>query len=104
MAGKKLNILAVCGSGVVTSSMIAQKIEEELRTVKIDCEVTGLVSTSVEEYVQRGNIDMVVTTSPLQGEINVPVIKAVPLMTGIGEEEVLEEIRTTAERIIAERT
>ncbi len=101
MARKKLNILAVCGSGVVTSSMIAQKVEETLREVGIDCEVTGLVSTSVEEYVQRGGIDIVVTTSPLQGQIDVPIIKAVPLMTGIGEDDVLEEIRETAQKLVS---
>jgi len=96
---KKLTVLAVCGSGVVSSSMIAQKIEEQLRTLGIGVEVIGILATSVESYVNRGGIDMIVTTSPLSGDISVPVIKGVALLTGFGEEEVLEEIRETAKRI-----
>jgi PTS system galactitol-specific IIB component len=102
MAKKKLTILAVCGSGVVSSSMIGQKVEDALKEVGLRAEVIGILATSVESYVKNGNIDMVVTTSPVQGEINVPVIKAVALLTGFGEEEVLEEIKETAKKVASE--
>jgi len=100
MANKKLTILAVCGSGVVSSSMISQKVEDTLEPLGIEAEVIGLLPTSVEEYVNRGGIDFVISTSPIPGEINVPVIKGVGLLTGFGEEEILEEIRETAREIV----
>lgn len=99
MAKRKLTVLAVCGSGVVSSSMIAQKIEDTLAPMGLNAEVIGLLPNSVEGYVERGGIDFIVTTSPIPGEINVPVIKGVALLTGFGEEAVLEEIRETAKRI-----
>lgn len=101
MAKRKLTILAVCGSGVVSSSMIGQKIEDELESIGIDTEVIGLLPNSVESYVDRGGIDFVVTTSPIPGDIKVPVIKGVALLTGFGEDAVLEEIRQTAKDVLA---
>lgn len=100
MAKRKLTVLAVCGSGVVSSSMIAQKLEDILSPLGVRAEVIGLLPTSVESYVERGGIDFVVTTSPIPGEINVPVIKGVALLTGFGEDAVIEEIKQTAQKII----
>jgi PTS system galactitol-specific IIB component len=102
MAKKKLTVLAVCGSGVVSSSMIAQKIEDILEPLGVEAEVIGLLPTSVQGYVERGGIDFVVSTSPIPGEINVPVIKGVALLTGFGEDAVIEEIKKTAQEIINE--
>ncbi len=96
----KLTVLAVCGSGVVSSSMIAQKIKDILSSLAVDLDVIELLPTSVEEYVQRGNIDFIVTTSPIPGDIKVPIIKGIALMTGFGEDTVVEEIRSTAQEII----
>ena len=96
----KLTVLAVCGSGVVSSSMIAQKIKDILSSFAVDLDVIELLPTSVEEYVQRGNIDFIVTTSPIPGDIKVPIIKGIALMTGFGEDTVVEEIRSTAQEII----
>lgn len=98
---RKMTVLAVCGSGVVSSSMIAQKLQETLAPLGIDVNVIGILPTSVQEYVERGGIDFVVTTSPIPGEINVPVVKGVALLTGFGEDECLEEIRNVAKGLLA---
>ena len=102
MAMSKLTVLAVCGSGVVSSSMIAQKIKDVLSSLAVEVDVIELLPTSVEEYVQRGNIDFIVTTSPIPGDINVPIIKGIALMTGFGEETVVEEIMSTAREVISQ--
>lgn len=102
MAKRKLTVLAVCGSGVVSSSMIAQKIEDILSPLGVETEVIGLLPTSVEGYVERGGIDFIVTTSPIPGDIDVPVIKGVALLTGFGEDAIIEEIKKTAQEIIAQ--
>jgi len=100
MATSKLTVLAVCGSGVVSSSMIAQKIKDILSSFTVDLDVIELLPTSVEEYVQRGNIDFIVTTSPIPGDIKVPIIKGIALMTGFGEDTVVGEITSIAQKII----
>jgi PTS system galactitol-specific IIB component len=102
MAKNKLTILAVCGSGVVSSSMIAHKVEEMLQPLEIEVNVIGLLPMSVENYIQNNVVDFVVTTSPIPGEIHVPVIKGVALLTGFNEEDVVEKIRQTAQQILNE--
>ena len=100
MAKHKLTVLAVCGSGVVSSSMIAQKIEDVLLPLGAEVDVVCLLPTSVEGYIEKHEVDFIVTTSPIPGNINVPVIKGVALLTGFDEEKVLEEIRKNADDII----
>jgi PTS system galactitol-specific IIB component len=103
MANKTLTILAVCGSGVVSSSMIAQKIEEVVKGIGAEPKITCILPTSVQTYVERGDIDFVVSTSPIPGTITVPVIKGVAILTGMGEEECIEEITKVAKDILAKR-
>ena len=103
MAKKKLTVLAVCGSGVVSSSMIAQKVKDILDPLGAEANVIGLLPTSVESYVERGGIDFVISTSPIPGKINVPVIKGVALLTGFGEDECIEEITKVAKEILAKQ-
>ena len=102
MAKKSLTVLAVCGSGVVSSSMIEQKLTDILKPIA-NVKVIGLLPTSVKSYVDRGGIDFVVTTSPIPGEISVPVVKGVSLLTGFGEDATIAEIKEVAERILAEK-
>ncbi len=102
MAKKSLTVLAVCGSGVVSSSMIEQKLTDILKPIA-NVKVIGLLPTSVKSYVDRGGIDFVVTTSPIPGDISVPVVKGVSLLTGFGEDATIAEIKAVAESILAEK-
>lgn len=101
MAKRKLTILAVCGSGLVSCSMIAQKVEQVLAPLDAIIDVIGLLPTSVDNYIQYNSVDFIVTTSPIPGEIHVPIIKAVALLTGFNEKGVLDEILQTAQDILA---
>ena len=103
MSKTSLTVLAVCGSGVVSSSMIAQKVEEIVKALGVGVNVIGLLPTSVQNYVDRGGIDFIVSTSPIPGKIDVPVIKGVALLTGFGEDECIEEIKKVAKDVIAKR-
>ncbi len=104
MAKTTLTVLAVCGSGVVSSSMIAQKLEDILKPFGVQPRVIGLLPNSVQEYVDRGGIDFVVSTSPIPGTISVPVVKGVALLTGFGEEECIEEIKRVVKEILAKKS
>ena len=101
MSKKKLNILTVCGSGVVTCSMFDQRIREHLSSLDIDITINGTLPPSVESLVNRGDVDFVVSTTKLPGKIDVPVIMGVSLLSGFGEEECLEEIMKVATDILA---
>ncbi|MEA4812444.1 MAG: hypothetical protein VB108_07745 [Anaerolineaceae bacterium] len=101
---RKLNILSVCGSGVVSSSMVAQKVKDALKEINLEAEITCILPSSVEGYVERQPIDLVVTTSPIPGKINVPVIKGISLLTGFGEDDTIVEIQRVAKEIVNSAT
>jgi len=98
-----ISVLGVCGSGTVSSTLLADRVKEILEERKIRVKATGVMPQMVKDYVDRGGIDIVVTTSPIPGEIKVPVIKGVPLLTGIGEDECIQEIVDAVSKILEEK-
>lgn len=83
-------ILVVCGSGVATSTAAALGLKEKLeeRGVKVKVKQTDVFSMA-------GNlegVDLIASTCALKGDFGVPVVSAVPLLTGIGVEELIDEI------------
>lgn len=84
-------ILIACGNGVATSTVVASKIKDK-------CEAEGIVATVVqckllEVESKASDFDLLVTTGKYSNDdINIPVVGAIALLTGINEEETLENI------------
>lgn len=100
---KKINVLTVCGSGTVSSSILASKVKEVLEKLGIYVNVVGVQPQMVKSYDDRGEVDLVVSSSPIPDTISVPVIKGIPLLTGIGEDECVEEIIRTAKEVLEKK-
>ena len=83
-------ILVACGTAVATSTVVAKSIEEILRDRGIDV-VTRQCKASEVASMTSG-IDLIVTTTPLQGDFGVPVIQTLAFLTGMGKEAVIEQI------------
>ncbi|TZE81034.1 PTS sugar transporter subunit IIB [Calorimonas adulescens] len=86
------NVLSICGSGTVSSSMVAEKLKERLSEKGVRINTIEARPTEVANYVSRGGIDFIVTTSPLPGEYDIPVINAVGFLTGFDEEGFMDEV------------
>ncbi len=104
MADNILKILAVCGSGVVSSSMIQTRIKEILADSGIKkVETFELTPAMVKSHLEREAADLVISTTRFSEELDIPVINAVPLFSGIGEKEFIEELVTTAKQIMQQK-
>lgn len=104
MADNTLKILAVCGSGVVSSSMIQTRIKEILADVGIKkVETFELTPAMVKSHLEREAADLVISTTRFTEDLDIPVINAVPLFSGIGEKEFIEELVTTAKQIMQQK-
>lgn len=90
---RQINILTVCGSGTVSSIMVAQKLKEALAQDGIKISTTEVKPTQVVSHVEQGIYDLVAFTTPIQGNIPIPAINAVGFLTGFEEEEFLEQVR-----------
>ena len=94
---KRLNVISVCGSGTVTSSMVAGKVRDDhgikAKTVEVN-------PGGVEDQLSSGSWDLIVHTSPLKGKYDLPTINAVGLLSGMGEEEFFDELLETSEKLV----
>lgn len=96
---KKLNVISVCGSGTVTSTMVANKVKDFLEENGYRAQTVEVNPGGVEGQLASGTWDVIVHTSPLKGKYEVPTINSVGLLTGMGEEEFFEELLATANKI-----
>ena len=82
-------ILVACGNGIATSTVVSSKIKEA-------CEINGIqimISQCKLLEVESKYKDLLVTTGKFTGgEVTIPTIGAISLLTGIGEEETMQEI------------
>ncbi|MDY4040918.1 MAG: PTS sugar transporter subunit IIB [Collinsella sp.] len=88
MAKKK--VLFVCATGIATSTVVEEKVIEYCREQGIDFDFDQRNTASIQ---QIGNdFDLIVATTQVPYELDVPVINALPILTGFGDKEVLEQI------------
>lgn len=97
----KLNVVAVCGSGIVTSGMLQVRLQDVFDEERIRCVVDTTSPAGLERVLESRRVDLVITVTPLteMKGINCPVIHGHSLLSGIGEEDVIEEIRRVGHEI-----
>lgn len=90
---KKAKVLTVCGSGIVTSSMIANKISEMLEEEGYDVTAMESNPSELETYLLRDKYDFIAYASPIDESClnGTPAIPAIGLLTGRGEDEFKEK-------------
>lgn len=89
MAGPK-RVLVSCGTAIATSTVVAKGIEEAMAERGI--KVVTRQCRAAEIRPLASNYDLIVTTTPVPEDLGVPVIQTLAFLTGIGKEEVLDQI------------
>lgn len=84
-------ILVACGNGIATSTVVATKVRQFLEEQGIQAETTQTKLMEVPGKVQ--GYDLLVTTGQFEGQTgDVPVVKGMSILTGIGADQTLQEI------------
>lgn len=92
MAGKKKNILFVCATGIATSTVATEKTLEYLKDKGVEVTYTQTNVASLPEVADPKTVDLIVATTQVPFDLNIPVVHALSLITGIGADKTLAKI------------
>ncbi|MCX8720703.1 MULTISPECIES: PTS sugar transporter subunit IIB [Lactobacillus] len=92
MANRKKNILFVCATGIATSTVATEKTLEYLKDKGISVTYTQTNVASLPEVANPSTVDLIVATTQVPFDLDIPVVHALSLITGIGADQTLEQI------------
>lgn len=99
-----ITILCICGSGVAGANIIMYKLRESFEKSGIPVQLITAGISQASGMVGSGQADLIVSTSTMTKYEGVPYFQAIPFYTGEGEEELLNEIITSAREILEQRS
>ena len=88
---KSCKILCVCGSGTVSSAMVAGKIKEQLAEKGWEVHAVETSPNGVESTLAGDRYDLIACVSPVNQDFGVPKVNAVGMLTGLSEAQVIED-------------
>lgn len=88
---KQVKIVCVCGSGTVSSAMAAQKLKEKLGEHGYAVTAVECSPNSAESTIAAGGFSLMACVSPVYQDFGIPKVNAVGLLTGFGEDKVIED-------------
>lgn len=94
MAEKK-RILVACGTGMATSTAAAESLREGLEDQGINVEISQCKISELNSQVDSFQPHVIVTTAKISDDYGIPVFSGQPFLTGVGEEEVIDDIAET---------
>lgn len=86
----KKSIVFACSSGIATSTVVAEKVVDHCKNNGID--VTYQQAIIGELPSLDNSVDLFVVTSQVEAKLTTPLVNALPIITGIGEDELLDKI------------
>ena len=100
-ANRSFKIVVACGTGIATSTHVAIKLKEMLASRGKDR--VDIVQCRVPEIpAYSENADLVVSTAQVPFDLKIPVFtSAIAFLTGIGMDEVVDEIAAKLDEIAA---
>lgn len=86
----KKKIIFVCATGIATSTVAAEKVTDCCKENGIDVEYQQCNVASLPQF--DGNADLIISTTNVPYNLETKVVNALPIITGFGEEELLDKI------------
>lgn len=97
---REIKVLVVCATALATSTMAAMKLEDEFKRRGIPLVVEKGRIMDMMPLIEQTKPDIVIATAMFKTDVGVPVFSGVPLLSGIGLDELYEEVFKTVETIL----
>lgn len=95
--GRTVKLMVSCGSGIATSTHVASMVKEYMEERHIP---VAIETCSVQDLANRlTGCDVILSTTQVAFDPGIPVFSGVPLLIGVGEEEVLEAMAVKMKEI-----
>ena len=91
-------ILIMCGTGVATSTVVVNKVKKWLEINNLSNKVKIYQGKIAEEINNIGNYDIIISTTLVPSNYKDKIINGIPLLTGVGVNEMYEMIKNEIER------
>jgi len=85
-----VKIVVVCGSGVAMAMHAAYKLRQRLEGENLAFQIDGVGNNELHDRIDQ--YDIVLSNIPISDTKGKPIFDAVPLITGIGQDELFTEI------------
>ncbi|AOT72633.1 PTS sugar transporter subunit IIB [Geosporobacter ferrireducens] len=91
---RRYKVLTVCGTGIATSTVAAEKTKEMLKTRGLNVEVVEAKASEVASKVQVFNPDVIIHTTPVSesAAAGIKMFRGLQFLTGIGMDKLADEI------------
>ncbi|CAN0653864.1 PTS sugar transporter subunit IIB [Nitratireductor aquimarinus] len=86
----KKTVLFACGTGIATSTVVANAVTEAMKERGITIEPRQCKATEVRSELT--GVDLIVSTTQLPSDLDVPSIVTLAFLTGMGKAEALDKI------------
>lgn len=85
-------LLIMCGTGVATSTVVTKKVKAWLKEKGLESDVKLYQSKIADEVNKLDEYDVVLSTTVVPDRVKDKVISGVPLLTGMGTDEMYDEV------------
>jgi galactitol PTS system EIIB component len=83
-------IVFACSAGIATSTVVAEKVVDYCKEQGIDVQYQQAIIGELPGLDSQA--DLIVTTTNIETKLNTPVVNALPIITGMGEQALLDKI------------
>ncbi len=89
---EKKRVLVACGTSIATATVAATKVKELAESAGIPIEVVQCKVGEIRGRVQTVNPHLIVAMTAVPSDLGVPVLMGVPFISGVGVENLKEQI------------
>jgi len=91
MNGEK-RVLIACGTAIATATVVAEKVKEIAKEAGITVRVVQCKAAEIRGRIATFNPHVIVATTPVPKDLEIPVFNGVPFLSGVGMDELKAQI------------
>lgn len=85
-------LLIMCGTGIVTSTIVRDKVETWLHEQQLDQRVQIFQSSVQTEQSKADHYDIIISTTHVPDSMKHKAVNGIPLLTGMDSDDVYQEL------------